>query len=396
MSTMREEDMSFNYPQICRACFDPRNIMFFESQHYIWKVFQDVTNIQFLHGDKPNYICHDCIQKLKDIAVYVDLCRTNDAALKQYILKKQLLRPNVPIKEIKPEIQSSIKSQSIHQNLSPISGFVKHEAVGDHLKLYLDEESTEVSEDIRDTLLPMTSTDCCEPGWNQLINETGSQSYEEEEPLLGLMKEEKPFAKGEDRIRPWHCKYCSKSFNLKHHLIGHLKIHSGIKPYQCVTCLRPFADRSSMNRHLKTHTGAKPYLCRICGHSFAEKYYLAIHHRSHSGEKPYSCDVCSKRFSRKDTLNMHLKTHTGEKPYTCTVCQKTFSFKHHLIIHSRNHNGERPFHCVTCSKSFSDRSSFNRHIKSYCRVNGNGTNLEKGQIFDSTEQEVYVDIKNDN
>ncbi|XP_028132822.1 gastrula zinc finger protein XlCGF57.1 [Diabrotica virgifera virgifera] len=404
MNNFREHDICINYPQICRACFESRDLILFEKHHYIWRSFENLTNFQFLHLDNnPSYICLGCIQKLKDIHTYVDLCRANEIALKEYIFKKlpvkmSLSPPNT--QEVKCEGRSTNTNQlheliSLQKDHSPShSNVVKNECVTEDLNSYIDEASSPVSDEIGHPFLSMKSNECYEPAW---MRETQTHSFDEEEPLMDLLKLGNMSSKDKEASRPWHCEFCSKSFHLKHHLIGHLKTHSGEKPYQCIVCLRPFADRSSMNRHTKTHTGIKPFLCRICGHSFSEKYYLVIHNRSHSGEKPYSCEVCSKNFTRKDTLNMHLKTHTKERPYSCDICKKTYSFKHHLVIHRRNHSGERPFQCVTCTKAFTDRSSFNRHIKLYCRVNTNGINCKSEQlnergIVDKIEPTDYVHV----
>ena len=52
----------------------------------------------------------------------------------------------------------------------------------------------------------------------------------------------------------------------------------------------------------------KPYECEICKKTFSASCTLTDHKRVHTGEKPYSCDVCHKSYAQSSTLSNHNKS----------------------------------------------------------------------------------------
>lgn len=79
----------------------------------------------------------------------------------------------------------------------------------------------------------------------------------------------------------------------------------------------------------------RPYSCDECGKSFLLKHHLTTHARTHTGIKPHTCVYCGKSFTHKHCLNTHLLLHSSERPYQCTECKKSFTLKHHLLTHMK-------------------------------------------------------------
>ncbi|XP_072034366.1 uncharacterized protein [Amphiura filiformis] len=112
----------------------------------------------------------------------------------------------------------------------------------------------------------------------------------------------------------------------------------------------------------------KMFICQECGAVFKHRHHVVRHMRSHSGERPFRCEECGATFARKCILTNHKRTHTGEKPFICTECGDTFSRKHHLVIHRRTHTGEKPYRCGQCGAAFARSHHLNRHRKTHVKI----------------------------
>jgi hypothetical protein len=58
---------------------------------------------------------------------------------------------------------------------------------------------------------------------------------------------------GENRLKPFTCCYCLKSFVDKAALNSHVKIHTGEKAHSCLTCSRKSSHLSSLCRYVLNH-----------------------------------------------------------------------------------------------------------------------------------------------
>ena len=158
-------------------------------------------------------------------------------------------------------------------------------------------------------------------------NERHSEDYRDDEFLLNV----------EDKIGPYKCNKCTKSFTFKNSLTKHEIIHTGKKPFKCATCSKSFNSKFSHKRHVMLHEGWFPYRCNICGRGFSSPSNLTFHEKSHTGERPYECKTCSKSFSLNSLLKRHERIHTSEKPFQCNTCKKCFNLQYNLKKHEKIH-----------------------------------------------------------
>jgi uncharacterized C2H2 Zn-finger protein len=86
------------------------------------------------------------------------------------------------------------------------------------------------------------------------------------------------------------------------------------KPYECVLCKRTFRRRHHLVDHVRTHTGEKPFRCDTCGACFRQRGTLTVHRRTHGsvGIKTFECPTCCKKFNHKVSLTRHCKRHAEE------------------------------------------------------------------------------------
>ncbi|XP_045388485.1 zinc finger protein 548-like [Lemur catta] len=212
--------------------------------------------------------------------------------------------------------------------------------------------------------VPMAErTFTCSEGWKDLPATSGL--LQRQAPQTGW----KSFRDAEDREffqtgqNDYKCSECGKTFNFKHFLVEHQKIHMKERPYECNKCGKLFKYGANFMKHQTVHSGERTYECRECGKSFMYNYRLMRHKKVHTGETPYECDICGKFFRYSSTLVRHRRVHTGERPYECRECGKAFSHKHILDEHQKIHSGERPYECSECQKAFIRKSHLVHHQK---------------------------------
>ncbi|XP_052786956.1 gastrula zinc finger protein xFG20-1-like [Mya arenaria] len=79
------------------------------------------------------------------------------------------------------------------------------------------------------------------------------------------------------------------------------------------------------------HT-ARPYPCALCPKRFKERHHLIYHMRTHSGQRPYACNICGKCFTQSSSLNTHKKTHF--KDLHCGKCSQVFRRQAEYLNHA--------------------------------------------------------------
>lgn len=83
-----------------------------------------------------------------------------------------------------------------------------------------------------------------------------------------------------DEVFSLKCEFCDKSYSQRHHLMNHMRSHTGEKQFRCDVCGRLFSRQSSLTRHVHNH-GVKPFVCEFCNMSFSNLSIMMNHMRGH-------------------------------------------------------------------------------------------------------------------
>ena len=95
-------------------------------------------------------------------------------------------------------------------------------------------------------------------------------------------------------------------------------VHEKLRPFPCHICNKTFSQKGAVNKHvLIVHEGKIPsFQCETCGKNFTAKAKLKSHVLTvHEGVKPYKCDYenCEAAFTGKQNLEGHILTvHKGQ------------------------------------------------------------------------------------
>nr|XP_054607211.1 zinc finger E-box-binding homeobox 1b isoform X1 [Nothobranchius furzeri] len=93
------------------------------------------------------------------------------------------------------------------------------------------------------------------------------------------------------------CDLCDKIFQKSSSLLRHKYEHTEMETQQ---------TRQHFSSLQLSKFGKRPHECSICNKAFKHKHHLIEHMRLHSGEKPYQCDKCGKRFSHSGSYSQHM------------------------------------------------------------------------------------------
>ena len=79
------------------------------------------------------------------------------------------------------------------------------------------------------------------------------------------------------------CKYegWDKEFTRTWSILDHVRMHEGVRPYVCKFCSRSYTQKGNMIKHMRRHTqpcvdSRRSYVCKFCGHGYTEKYNLKV------------------------------------------------------------------------------------------------------------------------
>ena len=168
-----------------------------------------------------------------------------------------------------------------------------------------------------------------------------------------------------DKLRPYSCKYCDKSFNDTSALGRHHAIHlaKGEKKFKCNLCDSKFSTKGYLDRHKIAHDN-QYFECHLCGSTLKGKYPFNEHVKSH--ETSLKCSQCEKVFNRTAEFNKHMAlTHSEKKErISCKECDSTFKANEYLRKHMKYRHSVKDagrWKCETCSKTFSQQGSLIVH-----------------------------------
>jgi uncharacterized Zn-finger protein len=85
--------------------------------------------------------------------------------------------------------------------------------------------------------------------------------------------------------KPWKCDQCETCFKHKENLDAHMPSHSGEKQFECEYCHTKFFQRASLKSHLNIHQKPNRFKCTFenCAKVFNFKHHLMSHIRTHTG-----------------------------------------------------------------------------------------------------------------
>ncbi|KAH6922014.1 hypothetical protein HPB50_007546 [Hyalomma asiaticum] len=116
-----------------------------------------------------------------------------------------------------------------------------------------------------------------------------------------------------------------------------------------------------------TSTGSEPSRCcfkyTFCSKAFPTQHHLVYHVRVHTGKRLFYCHLCPLPFSQKGPFKEHLLAHNGNKPFQCHVCRATYTFSRNLKAHLQIHKSERPFQCHLCPMDFKVKDLSSRSVR---------------------------------
>jgi KRAB domain-containing zinc finger protein len=179
------------------------------------------------------------------------------------------------------------------------------------------------------------------------------------------------------------CEYeCLKRSAMERHFN---KEHEKVQPYTCSICGRTFWSRSSHDYHVRYWHGEK-VLCECCGKTYGNKMKLKEHLRQMAqGDKLRVCDVCGKHV--KDLISHRNDVHGAIKRPKCTECgqvqRNSRKLKLHLFqVHDIGRDPRKTQVCSSCGKSFYSKGQLNGHL-----VKEHGFEVDSSNLFACSECE---------
>lgn len=215
-----------------------------------------------------------------------------------------------------------------------------------------------------------------------------------------------------NKLKPFMCTVCYKSFSNQHLLKKHQR--NVIRKFFCRQCGRGFMTQANLDTHLKCHVTSSPEMKKCCGcrKDFENETDLLIHStevhkpdQTDNPDKPFECEICFRRYPTRKSLVSHRRMiqqhqcgHCGEifakklfltaheqtclqnKPEVegrkrCCGCRLEFNSSkelqdHALTVHKASANqkdeaddDKKPFECEICFKRFTSKLNLAQHQK---------------------------------
>ena len=88
------------------------------------------------------------------------------------------------------------------------------------------------------------------------------------------------YPSGPGKEKKYVCTYdgCDYRATESHHLVRHIRTHTGDRPFRCTECEYTAAEAGTLSRHLKTHGGdaAKAHACSESGCAFTSSSKMLL------------------------------------------------------------------------------------------------------------------------
>ena len=163
----------------------------------------------------------------------------------------------------------------------------------------------------------------------------------------------------------YNCPKCPSKIKGKGHFNEHLKVHS--TNLNCPHCNKTFHRPTLLNKHVTLmHTKQERISCGNCDSTFKGKDYLRKHMKyrhSDNDKEKWKCPFCEKCFSQQGPLIVHKRTHDVSQKKTCTICHEKFSNNYTLKVHTINRHDSAVLTCHISGLNFSSKSAKDRHDK---------------------------------
>ncbi|KAJ1558540.1 hypothetical protein HK096_010615 [Nowakowskiella sp. JEL0078] len=178
-------------------------------------------------------------------------------------------------------------------------------------------------------------------------------------------------------------------------------------PCPFMNCKKTFQRKHNLKSHLRIHDENKPYTCTMenCSQSFRRNHDLKRHFRLHTKEKPYSCGTCNAKFSRSDALKLDKTGCGSEKDSNDDLMPTTFHCSNEIVSkitvpidrnQSRSPVSENVYQLFTPISPLSPKSPINEaemmNKKSYYNVNDFGLEKFSNQKFRRNRQSTEPNL----